>query len=273
MSALTYRIFLKRIPYHVGSIAVFVFFIVLIACGACVGGYLFQATKILLFNAGFVVTKIHLTGNRKTSDIDILDLLELDGESLMINFDLDKARRAISRLPWIAFVSVQRFYPNQINIHVIEKDPMALWQHDGFVDIIDCKGDVIIPYISSILGSRKLPLFVGKGAGFEAKTFIKRISVFTDITEHAQAYIRIADRRWDILLDTGIRLKLQEGGEAISLSRLKAAGGILSRDVDVIDLRLPDRITVSLSKESLARRIALLKDFEVRRKRQKEGHI
>ena len=61
--------------------------------------------------------------------------------------------------------------------------------------------------------------------------------------------VLVADRRWDLHLENGVTIKLPEKGvkEALAqLVKLNAESRLLDRDVVVVDLRLPDRITVRL---------------------------
>ena len=61
--------------------------------------------------------------------------------------------------------------------------------------------------------------------------------------------VLVAGRRWDLHLDNGVTVKLPEKGvrEALAqLVKLNSEKQLLARDVVVIDLRLPDRVTVRL---------------------------
>jgi cell division protein FtsQ len=64
-----------------------------------------------------------------------------------------------------------------------------------------------------------------------------------------RAAVLVAGRRWDLHLEEGVTVKLPEKGirQALAqLVKLDAEHGLLSRDVTVVDLRLPDRVTVRL---------------------------
>jgi len=263
-----------HVPYHAGSVAVVVFFIAAAIFGMFAGGHASRAFNMVASASGFAVTKIHVSGNRQISDIDVLDALALDPNISMIGFDVAGARAAIAAFPWVASVSVQKIYPDQINIAIVERQPAAAWQHDNRVDIIDGQGRVIVAY-SAALG-HGLPLMVGHGAERYAAAFLDDMKPFKTIRERARAYIRIGDRRWDVLLDNGVRIKLPETGAPQRLAQVMAldsSSGLLSRDVETIDLRLDDRITVALSDEALARRQAAVKDLERREQAQKAGRV
>jgi cell division protein FtsQ len=64
------------------------------------------------------------------------------------------------------------------------------------------------------------------------------------------ASILVADRRWTLRLVNGIDVRLPETDTDAALHRLVDLDRdkkLLTRDVAMIDLRLPDRVTVRLS--------------------------
>jgi cell division protein FtsQ len=65
-----------------------------------------------------------------------------------------------------------------------------------------------------------------------------------------KASILVAGRRWDLLLANGISVRLPETDVDDAFARLVQLDHdkkLLSRDITAVDLRLPDRVTVSLS--------------------------
>jgi cell division protein FtsQ len=64
-----------------------------------------------------------------------------------------------------------------------------------------------------------------------------------------RAAVLVAERRWDLHLENGVTVKLPEKNVRQALAtlvKLDAEQQLLARDVVVIDLRLPDRVTVRL---------------------------
>ena len=56
-------------------------------------------------------------------------------------------------------------------------------------------------------------------------------------------------RRWNVQLDDSIEIKLPEedpAGAWIRLAEIERTQGILKRDLAAVDLRLPDRLVVTL---------------------------
>lgn len=205
-------------------------------------------------SVGFMVANIEVNGGKRLAEKDILKILGLDARSSIINFDVDEARSVLEQQAWIQSADVQKIYPNRVRISVVEREPYAIWQHDGVMDIIDGTGRVIVPFQAGLV--QNLPLVVGQGAQDAAKLFIQSLSVCPQFRDHIRSYVRVGDRRWDVILDNGMRIMLPEKGAVERLIFLTKTGvleDLFSRDILSIDLRLSDRITVALSDEMLER--------------------
>jgi cell division protein FtsQ len=73
-----------------------------------------------------------------------------------------------------------------------------------------------------------------------------------DLAGRVVAAVRIGGRRWNLRLDNGIDVELPEDGTATAwakLAQLERTSRLLARDVQVIDLRLPDRLVLRVTPE------------------------
>jgi cell division protein FtsQ len=80
---------------------------------------------------------------------------------------------------------------------------------------------------------------------------IRALQNFPQLQSGLVALSRIADRRWDMIYDTGLRVQLPEQGVAQALSKLAAYQSqyqLLDRDVTVIDLRVDSVVAVRPTK-------------------------
>ncbi|AGF74712.1 cell division protein FtsQ [Bartonella australis AUST/NH1] len=237
-----------------GSFAVLFFFFLSGLYGLLSSGRVGSIMKDAASSVGFMVANIEVNGGKRLAEKDILKILGLDARSSIINFDVDEARSVLEQQAWIQSADVQKIYPNRVRISVVEREPYAIWQHDGVMDIIDGTGRVIVPFQAGLV--QNLPLVVGQGAQDAAKLFIQSLSVCPQFRDHIRSYVRVGDRRWDVILDNGMRIMLPEKGAVERLIFLTKTGvleDLFSRDILSIDLRLSDRITVALSDEMLER--------------------
>jgi cell division protein FtsQ len=209
---------------------------------------------------GFRIAAISLSGEKEVSREEILTTAGVTGRASLLFLDADAARRRLLANPWIADAAVLKLYPNRLQITITERHAFALWQKDGRVSVIAADGTVLEPFVENRdLG---LPLVVGRDAERQAKDFLAVIDRYPDIRSALRASILVADRRWDLRLSNGINVQLPESDVAAALDRLVRLDHdkkLLSRDITVVDLRLPDRVTVRLSDAAAAARDDALK--------------
>ncbi|TIX09024.1 MAG: FtsQ-type POTRA domain-containing protein, partial [Mesorhizobium sp.] len=116
------------------------------AYGAYLGGQVDGVVQGITARTGFAVDQIKVVGNHETSEIDILDRLELDGWTSLIGFDAEAARERIRTLPWVEVAAVRKVYPHTLEVRVEEREPFALWQQGDSLSVIERDGQVIAPF-------------------------------------------------------------------------------------------------------------------------------
>jgi len=229
--------------------------------GSWAGGHMPAIIQAVTARTGFALAQVHISGNRETSEIDVLDKIGLDGWTSMIGFNAHSARTRIGDLPWVQAVSVQKVYPSTVNVRIVEKKPFAIWQHDDQLSLVEKDGSVIAPYSDAAFAH--LPLIVGPGGPEKAGAIIAKVAAYPRLAALVRGYIRVGDRRWDLSLSNGITIKLPDGGEDQALAdieKMDKADRLLSRDIVAVDMRMDDRIVVQLSPEAFKERQAALKE-------------
>ncbi len=198
---------------------------------------------------GFRIAAISLSGQKEVSREEILTTAGVTGHASLLFLDADAARERLMANPWIADAAVLKLYPDRLQITITERQAFALWQKDGRVSVIAADGTVLEPFVEDRY--RGLPLVVGNGAERQAKDFLA-------ILDRYPGYPLRAAR-----LDSGRRAALEPAARPTAstcgcrkpmssgaLDRLVALDRdkkLLSRDITMVDLRLPDRVTVRLS--------------------------
>ncbi|GAB1582473.1 cell division protein FtsQ/DivIB [Phyllobacterium phragmitis] len=248
------------IPRHFGTLGALGFLGLTGLYGMTLGGHTPEVVKATTSTFGFAIEKVDVSGNRETSDIDVLGALALDGETSLIGMSAEGAREAIAALPWVESVDVRKIYPGTVHVAIRERKAFAIWQRDRDLSLIDIEGDAIVPFSGR---HADLPLVVGKGAGVTAKDFIAEVAAHPHLSAKVRAYIRVADRRWDLLLENGVRVMLPEVNVPATLAaidQLDQEKKLLSRDILAVDMRIEDRVSVRLTPEALERREQALKE-------------
>ena len=227
--------------------------------GAYVGGRMPEVAQAVTARTGFAVDQVRVVGHRETSEIDVLEKLDLTGWTSLIGFDVDAARERVASLPWVEVASVRKVYPETLEIRITEREPFAIWQRDSQFSITGRKGNVIVPLTGG--QHAELPLMVGDGAAERAADFIDEMAKFPELASHVRGYFLVAERRWDLRLDNGIVIKLPETGVDAAITALVDANrtnGLFNRQVASIDLRFGDRMVLQLTPEAVESRQAAL---------------
>lgn len=226
-----------------------------------------DARDVLANAAGFHVQAVALTGNTRLTREDILALGGIGERTSLLFLDAAQTRERLKSSAWIAEATVLKLYPDRLHIAITERHPFALWQRDGKVVVIAGDGTVVEQQIDSRFAS--FPLVVGKGAERTARDFLATVDRFPDIREQVQAYVLVAERRWNLRMKNGIDVRLPEIEPERALEQLASLDRdrkIFTRDVTSIDLRLADRVTVRLSEAAARLREEAQKDLKKKKK-------
>jgi cell division protein FtsQ len=209
---------------------------------------------------GFRIAAVSLSGEKEISREEILTIAGVTGRASLLFLDADAARARLMANPWIADAAVLKLYPDRLQITIKERQAFALWQKDRHVQVIAADGTVLEAYVERRY--LNLPLVVGKGAETAAQDFLAVLDDYPSIRSQLRASILVAQRRWNLRLQNGIDVELPETDVAAALERLVALDRdkkLLSRDIALVDLRLPDRVTVRLSDAAAQAREEALK--------------
>jgi cell division protein FtsQ len=194
---------------------------------------------------GFTIENILVEG-RVYTDADILRaVINVQPQDPLFSFDPAEAKALIERIGWVRHAHVERRLPGTIYIVIDERKPVALWQKDKKLSLIDSEGQVIT---TEGLGRFKdLLVVVGEDAPQNAPAFVANLSAEVSLLQRARAAQRIGSRRWDLVLDKDITVNLPEEDVGLALRRLALAqqeDGLLDKEITNIDLREPDRMIV-----------------------------
>ena len=149
-------------------------------------------------DAGFGISEIHITGNRRTPYNQVLEVLGMKPGQSIFSADLWSARERLSRLDWIASAELHRRYPDAIFVTLVEKRPFALWQ-PPYNSLGDAKGEAPIfvverngrPITShEVEKFRRLPKLVGAGAPQAAADLVDAVAAHRATAARIAAYSR-----------------------------------------------------------------------------------
>jgi len=191
---------------------------------------------------------IKITGLVHQEPETVLAAIGVTPGGSLIGFDAATARRLLENLDWVESAKVQRLFPNQIDIAVVEREPFAVWQRGSAYYVIDRSGAAMSGIPAAKVAT--LPLVTGEGAQKAAQELINQLEATPELLLQVKAAARVGDRRWTLYLDNGITILLPEYDVPAALARvmdLDRTQHLLSKGIRSVDLRLADRVTVAVA--------------------------
>lgn len=195
--------------------------------------------------AGFVVGAITVEGRLHSEAAEILKALGAEEGQPLLAVPLESGKEALEKLPWIKTASVQRRWPDTIFVRLEEREPLALWQKDKELALIDSEGVVITR--KNLGRFDTLMILTGENAPKHAASLIGLLKADPLIMAYIEAASWTGDRRWNLKTSHGTIIKLPEGDIGLALARLsklQKEEGVFEKGIEQIDLRDPSRIIV-----------------------------
>ena len=158
----------------------------------------------------------------------------------LLRFDVNAARRSDEGLSWVCTADIVRILPDKLRIHIEERHPSAIWEHDGRSVLVDPAGRVLAslaPEGTSTLGLTRIS---GAGAPRALARLVAALEPHTEILSRLEHARRVGERRWTLDLAGGLSVLLpadREGEALLRLARQHEANALLDLGAQVIDLR------------------------------------
>ncbi|MDJ0948252.1 MAG: FtsQ-type POTRA domain-containing protein [Alphaproteobacteria bacterium] len=208
-----------------------------------------ESTEQLVTGLGFSLQDVLVEGRDRTATAALKRALGARHGAPLLTLDLDAAKARIEALPWVRDAALRRLLPDTLHVTLVERTPLARWQRQRKIRIIDADGEVIPVKVAR--EHKGLPLVVGADAPAHTVALIDLVKSQPILAERVAAAVRKGGRRWDIKLRGGIEVRLPEEDAAVAWRRLAEAErdhAVLARDIVLIDLRIPDRMIVQTRK-------------------------
>lgn len=243
----------------VASIVAIIIFAIFM--GVWLGGYMPNVKKATgdftqdrMMSLGFVVKRVDVMGEGRLHESDVRTALGIYAGDYLFGVDINGAQKRVESLSWVDRAVIRRLWPDRIVVQIFERQPYALWQHEGRIQVVDASGDVISDADPARFSH--LSVFVGEDARFSVAEMTEMVAVSAELSKRDPNFIQVGPARWDIVINEGkLRVKLPDANPSIAIARLTgihALTRILDREIAVIDMRLSDRIALTPAKETPA---------------------
>lgn len=165
--------------------------------------------------------------------------------------DMQLIHATVAKLAWVKSVSVERVWPDTIDIKVHERKAYVRWGENG---LLTEYGELFMP---NNVDQFKSLLLVEGPKQQEAKTLEIMKGVKTALSDQALelAEFTVNDREaWKIKLKTGLEILLGRTGQLEKLQRFLQTFPVLGQEkiaaMQVVDLRYPNGYAVSWKPDS-----------------------
>lgn len=195
----------KPLPWRTWGLQSMPVLAVTLVLGLFAGGW-----KLLDYVGSVPVSRVAVTGALLHTDRNLL--VErvrpyLNGAGFM-TVDLAAIRGDLMQLPWVADVSIQRRWPDQLVIEVTEQEAIARWGKDG---LLNRRGEVFRP--GSLGDVSQLPLLYGPD-NLSAEV-VERYAQMRELLSEQKLVLSDlgSDERgsWSVTLQGGVVLRLGTG--------------------------------------------------------------
>jgi cell division protein FtsQ len=205
-----------------------------------------------LGGAGFTLQHVEVLGAHRVSRLDIYNVVSFQNSRPMPLVDLAEIRSQLLRFGWIREARVSRRLPDTLVIDIVEREPVAIWQNNRQLSLIDVDGVVLEPVRVDHMPN--LPLVVGPDANRHIGGLGTLMQAAPRLRPQIAGATWVGQRRWDIRFQSGELLTLPEGDDearrAISrFAMMDQQDPLLGRGFARIDMRDPRRTYVRISRE------------------------
>lgn len=201
----------------------------------------------------FMIKVASIDGSSDELANEIREILPLDFPVSYFDLDIKYLHKVVNEIPAVASAAIKISVGGVLQINVTEKSPAFIWRKGNVMSVIDETGS-FIRIANSRVDYPKLPLVVGEAADLAVSEISSLMQANEYFKDHVRAFIRVGERRWDLILENNVRIMLPQREFLAAFDRLmlmNEAGSLLSGRLSNIDMRLVVRPTVRVDTVSV----------------------
>ena len=184
---------------------------------------------------------------------EIREIMPLDFPVSYFDLDIKYLHKVLNDIPAVASAAIKVTVSGVLQINISERIPAFIWRKDDVISVIDEKGE-FIRLATSRLDYPELPLVIGEAANLSIADISSLMEDNQYFLDQVRAFIRVGERRWDLVLDNNLRIMLPQTEFLAAFDRLmlmSQSGSLFSNQLSSIDMRLVERPTVRVGAVSV----------------------
>lgn len=201
----------------------------------------------------FMVTELRLPDMAPELEQAIRGVITPELPKSSWRLDLDDLRSRIELLDAILVADLRLLSDGVLAVSVTERVPAILWRSADGLEVLDIEG-MRIGFAPDRTALPDLPVIAGEGGGAQVPEALDLFDAATPLGDRMRGLVRVGERRWDVVLDRGQRVKLPETGAVAALEHviaLEQAQDVLARDILAADMRNPARPVLQISEGAM----------------------
>ena len=216
-------------------------------------GWVHEARVSIETRPEFMVNVMAIDGASASIAEDIREIIPIDFPISSFDLELEHIQEQVTGLPAVASATVRVRPGGIMQITITERDPVMVWRSRAGLFLVDQEGFVVAS-ATSRADYPGLPLVAGAGAELHVAEARALFAAAAPLEKELRGLVRVGERRWDVVLRNGQRILLPEDRAVQALERVIAlheAQELLTRDLTIVDMRLPERPTVRIAERSV----------------------
>ncbi len=198
----------------------------------------------------FQVTSVVVEGAEGQTLLEVQDTVKVTFPVSSFDVDADALRASILELSAVEEASVRVVAGGILEVSVDERKPVAYWvTYDGTFSL-DAEGVLIREVFETDSG---LPIIAGMGAPKVVGEALEIIKSGQGISDPIRGLERVGLRRWDIVLESALRIQLPEQDPVAAVDAVAEQmeiSQLVDMGVEVVDMRIARRPTIRLAETS-----------------------
>ena len=152
--------------------------------GACVayacGHFLLASRQMALVHP----EQVELAGNHYVARATILGIFKADQGRSVLRIPLNERRRQIEAIPWVAEALVRRALPNNIEVEITERTPIAFLRQGSDLALVDIHGVILERPLKA---NFHFPVVTGVREDMTSEERERRMQLFAGFTQQVEA--------------------------------------------------------------------------------------
>ena len=184
---------------------------------------------------------------------EIREIMPLDFPVSYFDLDIKYLHKVLNDIPAVESAAIKVTVSGVLQIDISERTPAFIWRKDDVISVIDEKGE-FIRLATSRLDYPELPLVIGEAANLSIADISSLMEDNQYFLDQVRAFVRVGERRWDLVLDNNLRIMLPQTEFLAAFDRLMLmnhTGSLFSNQLSTIDMRLVERPTVRVGAVSV----------------------